>query len=61
MNIQARFETRRESAAREAAVIGKILADLVRTVELIESEIADERAPGFPTDPTSGIRSWRGR
>jgi len=44
MNIQARFETRRESAAREAAVIGKILADLVRTVELIESEIADEEA-----------------
>ena len=44
MNIQARFETRRESAAREAAVISKILADLVRTVQLIESDIAVEEA-----------------
>ena len=42
MNIQARFETRRESAAREVAVISKILADLVRTVQLIESDIAVE-------------------
>ena len=42
MNIQARFETMRESAAREIAVIAKILADLVRTVQLIESEIAAE-------------------
>lgn len=42
MDIQARFETTRESAVREVAVISKILADLVRTVELIESEIAAE-------------------
>jgi hypothetical protein len=42
MNIQSRFETTRESAAREIAVIGKILADLVRTVQLIESDIAAE-------------------
>lgn len=42
MNIQSRFEATRESAAREVAVIGKILADLVRTVQLIESDIAAE-------------------
>jgi hypothetical protein len=41
MNIQPRFET-----ARETAVISKILADLARTVQLIECEIAtqEERA-----------------
>jgi hypothetical protein len=41
MNIQPRFET-----ARETAVISKILPDLVRTVQLIECEIAtqEERA-----------------
>ena len=41
MSMQPRFET-----ARETAVIGKILADLVRTVQLIEGEIAaqEERA-----------------
>jgi hypothetical protein len=41
MNIHSRFGT-----ARETAVIGKILADLVRTVQLIECEIAtqEERA-----------------
>ena len=50
MNIQARFETRRESAAREVAVIGKILADLVRTVELIVSEIAAEEARAGVSD-----------
>lgn len=42
MNIQARFETTRESALREVAVISRILADLVRTVEAIESDIAAE-------------------
>jgi hypothetical protein len=42
MNIQARFETTRESAVREVAVISKILADLVRTVQLIETDIATE-------------------
>ena len=42
MNIQARFETTRKSVAREIAVIGKILADLIRTVQLIESDIATE-------------------
>jgi hypothetical protein len=42
MNIQARFETGRETAVREIAVITKILADLVRTVRLIESDIAAE-------------------
>jgi hypothetical protein len=44
MNRQARFETTRGSALREAAVIGKILADLARTVQLIESDIATEEA-----------------
>lgn len=46
MNIQARFETARESAVREVAVISKILADLVRTIQLIEIDIAveEERA-----------------
>lgn len=41
MSIQPRFET-----ARETTVISKILADLVRTVQLIECEIAaqEERA-----------------
>jgi hypothetical protein len=41
MSMQPRFET-----PRETAVIGKILADLVRTVQLIECEIAaqEERA-----------------
>ena len=41
MSMQPRFET-----ARETAVISKILADLVRTVQLIECEIAaqEERA-----------------
>ena len=42
MNTQPRFETTRESAVREVAVIRKILADLVRTVQLIESDIAAE-------------------
>ena len=32
----------RESASREVAAISKIVADLVRTVQLIESEIAAE-------------------
>jgi hypothetical protein len=44
MTIQARFETRRESALREVAVLSKILADLARTVQLIESDIAAEEA-----------------
>jgi membrane-associated HD superfamily phosphohydrolase len=35
MSMQPRFET-----ARETAVISKILTDLVRTVQLIECEIA---------------------
>ena len=44
MSMQPRFE-----AARETAVISKILADLVRTVQLIECEIAtqEERASVF--------------
>ncbi len=42
MNMQPRFETARESATREVTVISKILADLVRTVQLIESDIAAE-------------------
>src|SRR3954447_7132481 len=47
MNIQARFETARGSAVREVAAIGRILADLVRTVQLIESDItAEERRAG---------------
>jgi hypothetical protein len=43
MDTQPRFETTRESAVREVAVISKILADLVRTVQLIESDIAAEQ------------------
>lgn len=42
MNMQPHFETTSEGAVREVAVIGKILADLVRTVQLIESDIAAE-------------------
>ena len=37
MNMQPRFET-----TRETAMIRKILAELVRTVQLIESDIAAE-------------------
>lgn len=37
MNMQPHFET-----AREIAVISKILADFVRTVQLIESDIVAE-------------------
>jgi hypothetical protein len=50
MNIQARFETTRERALREVAVIGGILADLVRTVQLIESDIAAEEARAGVSD-----------
>jgi hypothetical protein len=50
MTIQARFETRRDSAVREVAVISKILADLVRTVQLIESDIATEEARAGVSD-----------
>ena len=50
MNIQARFETGRETAVREIAVITKILADLVRTVRLIESDIAAEEARAGVSD-----------
>lgn len=50
MNIQARFDTRRESAARKVAVIGKILADLARTIQLIESDIAVEEARARVSD-----------
>ena len=43
MKIQARFETAaRESAVREVAVISRVLTDLVRTVQLIETDIAAE-------------------
>ena len=42
MNMQPRFETTRKSAVREIAVLGKILADLVRIVQQIESDIAAE-------------------
>ena len=52
MNIQARFETTRESVVREIAVIGKILADLVRTVQLIESDIAAEEERAGLSDPS---------
>ncbi|CAN7760596.1 hypothetical protein LJR220_002677 [Bradyrhizobium sp. LjRoot220] len=50
MNRQARFETTRESAVREVAVISKILADLARTVHLIEIEIAAEEARARVSD-----------
>jgi hypothetical protein len=39
MNMQPRFET---SAVREIAAIRKVLADLVRSVQLIELDIAAE-------------------
>ena len=42
MNMQPRFETPRENAVREIAVLGKMLADLFRTVLQIESDIAAE-------------------
>ncbi|WP_210189219.1 hypothetical protein [Bradyrhizobium erythrophlei] len=42
MNMHPRFETARASAIREVAVVSKILTDLVRTLELIESDIAAE-------------------
>ena len=42
MNFQPRFETMSDNAAREIAALSKMLADLVRTVQLIESEIAAE-------------------
>ncbi|WP_051346244.1 hypothetical protein [Bradyrhizobium sp. th.b2] len=42
MNIQPRFETARANAIREVAVVNKIVADLIRTLEMIESDIAAE-------------------
>jgi hypothetical protein len=44
MSMQPRFET-----ARQTAVISKVLVDLVRTVQLIECEIAaqEDRAGVF--------------
>jgi len=42
MNFQPRFETMSDNAAREIAALSKMLADLVRTVQLIESDIATE-------------------
>jgi hypothetical protein len=45
MNIQPRFET-----ARETAVISKILADLARTVQLIECEIATQEEHASVSD-----------
>jgi len=50
MNMHPRFETMRESAVREVAVIGRMLADLVRTVHLIESDIATEEARARVSD-----------
>jgi hypothetical protein len=50
MNRQARFETTHESAAREVAVIRKVLADLVRNVQLIETDIAAEEARAGVSD-----------
>ena len=50
MNVQVRFETTRTSAAREIAIISKILADLVRTVQQIESDIAAEEARAGVSD-----------
>ena len=44
MNFQPRFETIRDSAVQEIAALSKMLADLVRTVQLIESDIATEEA-----------------
>ena len=45
MNMQTHFET-----TREVTVISKILADLVRTVQLIETEIAAEEARAGVSD-----------
>jgi hypothetical protein len=45
MSMQPRFET-----AREIAVISKILADLARTVQLIECEIAAQKERASVSD-----------
>ncbi|MBA2398773.1 MAG: hypothetical protein H0V72_08735 [Bradyrhizobium sp.] len=50
MNRQARFETAHEGAAREVAVIRKVLADLVRNVRLIETDIAAEETRAGVSD-----------
>jgi hypothetical protein len=42
MNMQRQFRTTDESSVREVGVIGKMLADFVRTVQLIETDIAAE-------------------
>jgi hypothetical protein len=42
MNMQRQFRTTDESSVRELGVIGKMLADFVRTVQLIETDIAAE-------------------
>jgi hypothetical protein len=42
MNMQSQFKTTDEIAVGEVGVISKMLADLVRTIELIESDIAAE-------------------
>jgi hypothetical protein len=50
MNMQPRFETTDKSAVREIAVIRKILADLLRTVQLIELDIAAEEERAAVSD-----------
>jgi len=50
MNRQARFETTRESAVREVGVLSRVLADLVRNVQLIETDIAAEETRAGVSD-----------
>jgi len=50
MNMQPRFETTHESAVREIAAIRKVLADLVRSVQLIERDIAAEEERAAVSD-----------
>src|SRR5207302_4980356 len=52
MNMQPHFETRRDNAVREIAVLSKILADLVRTVQQIESDIVTEVERARVSDPS---------
>ena len=47
MSMPSRFET-----SRETAVISKILADLVRTVRLIECEISAQEERANVSDPS---------
>ena len=53
MNMQPHFET-----TREVTVIGKILADLFRTVRLIESDIVAEEERAKISDRSDARAGW---